>query len=89
MPQSALGGMIQSVSDASGAPIELLALDDPYVGVISARRNGEPSFLWVQGVSDAIMAALGRGVDLVVPAELFDAIRDEFPPDLPRYIKIV
>ena len=39
-------------------------------------------------MADAIMAALSRGVDLVVPAKLFAEIRDDFPPDLPPYIKI-
>jgi hypothetical protein len=72
----------------SDAPIELVALDHPYEGVISARRAGEPSFLYVQGISDAIMAALRRGVDLVVPADLFEQIRCDFPPDLPSYIKV-
>jgi hypothetical protein len=51
-------------------------------------RDGEPSFLYVNGVSDAIMAALNRGVDLVVPSELFDQIRSEFPSDLPPYIQV-
>lgn len=74
----------QSVSDA---PIELIALDEPYEGVISARRDGE-SFSHVQDVADAIMAALERGVDLVVPRDLFNQIRDDFPPELPPYIKV-
>lgn len=69
------------------APIELIALDEPYEGVISARREGE-SFSHVQDVADAIMAALARGVDLVVPRKLFDEIRGEFPPELPPYIKV-
>ena len=34
------------------------------------------------------MAAIARGVDLVVPAELFAELRSEFPPDLPDYIKV-
>lgn len=72
----------------SGAPIELIAVGDPYPETISARRDGEPSFKWVNGIGDAIMAALGRGVDLIVPQEVFEEIRDEFPPELPPYIKI-
>jgi len=52
--------MIQAVSRLSHAPVELIALDDPFDGVISARRAGEPSFLYVNGISDAIMAALMR-----------------------------
>lgn len=70
------------------AAIELIALDTPYDGVIAAYRRGEPDFLWVNGVSDAIMAALSRGVDLVVPAEMFATIREDFPPELPPYIKV-
>jgi len=35
------------------APIELLALDDLYPGVIGARRQGEPSFTHVQDIGDA------------------------------------
>jgi hypothetical protein len=70
------------------APIELIALDEPYEGVISAHREGEPSFSHVEDIADAIMAALARGVDLVVPADLFSEIRGDFPPDLPPYIKV-
>jgi hypothetical protein len=55
---------------------------------MSARRDGEPSFTGVEGVADAIMAALSRGVDLVVPSELFNHNCDDLPPDLPPYIKI-
>ncbi len=76
------------MSGMSDAPVELIALDEPYEGVISARREGEPSFSHVQDVADAIMAALARGVDLVVPADLFNEIRDSFPPHLPPYIKV-
>jgi hypothetical protein len=70
------------------SPVELDTIDVPYEGVISARRDGEPDFLWVQGIGDAIMSALARGVDLVVPARIFAELRDDFPPDLPPYIKI-
>jgi hypothetical protein len=77
-----------SVTTDESAPIELIALDTPYDGVIAAYRRGEPDFLWVNDVSDAIMAALSRGVDLVVPAVMFAQIRDEFPPELPPYIKV-
>jgi hypothetical protein len=66
----------------------VIALDEPYDGVISARRDGEPSVSHGQDVADAIMAALSRGVDLVVPEALFTAIREDFPPDLPPYIKM-
>lgn len=76
------------MTESERAPVELVALDQPYEGVISARRVGEPSFSHVQGVADAIMAAHARGVDLVVPAQLFAEIHDDFPPDLPPYIKV-
>lgn len=70
------------------APIELVAVDVPFDGVMSARRDGEPDLRWVNGVGDAILAALTRGVDLIVPAALLDEIREDLPPDLPRYIKV-
>jgi hypothetical protein len=72
------------MSEASDAPIELIALDEPYEGAISARRDGDPGFSHVHDVADGIMAALSRNVDLIVPAE----IRDSFPPELPPYIKV-
>ncbi len=71
----------------SDAPIELIAVVDDD-GRMSARREGEPSFTGVQGVADAIMSALSRGVDLVVPGALFEENRSDFPPELPPYIKI-
>ena len=46
------------VTDLSDAPVELIAVDEPYEGVISARRQGEPGFSHVQDVADAIMASL-------------------------------
>lgn len=76
------------MSEPTAAPVELIALDQPYEGVISARRDGEPGFSHVQDVADGIMAALSRGVDLVVPAVMFAEIRGSFPPELPPYIKI-
>ena len=76
------------MSEPTAAPVELITLDQPYEGVIPARREGEPRFSHVQDVADGIMAALSRGVDLVVPAAMFAEIRDSFPPELPPYIKI-
>jgi glutamyl/glutaminyl-tRNA synthetase len=70
------------------ALIELIAADKPYPGTISARRESEPSFEFLNGVSDAIMAALARGVDLVVPRESFDQIWVELPAELPKYVNI-
>lgn len=71
------------------APIVLIAKDVPHDGVISARREGEPSFVWVQSGWDAVMAAASRGVELHIPASLMPKIRSEFPPDLPDFIRIV
>jgi hypothetical protein len=69
------------------APIELIAADQPYPGVISARRTGEPSFTHVQDIGDAMMAAMARGVDLIIPTGLAnDLLRDL--PDLPPWVKI-
>lgn len=42
-------------------PIELLAYDAER-GVIRARREGEPSFVWVQSLADAFQAAGVRAV---------------------------
>jgi hypothetical protein len=75
---------LRGVSDA---PVELIAVVDDD-GRMSARRDGEPSFTGVEDVADAIMSALSRGVDLVVPNVLFQENRDDFPPDLPPYIKV-
>lgn len=50
------------VSGMSDAPIELIPLDEPYEGVISACREGEPSFSHGQDVADAIMTALASRV---------------------------
>jgi hypothetical protein len=71
-----------------GAPIELLVLDQPFPGNITARREGEPSFTHVQGIADAMMAALSRGVDLIIPAELVSQMEDDLPPRLPDWVKI-
>mgnify|MGYP001081872111 CR=1 FL=1 len=67
-------------------PIELIALDTPDDGTISG-TDGVNDF-WFQGVDDAIMSALAAGVDLVVPEAMFESIRDDFPPELPSYIKV-
>ncbi|MDQ1682558.1 MAG: hypothetical protein QOH99_1099 [Frankiaceae bacterium] len=70
----------------SDAPVELISLDEAGRGL--ARRNGEPEFTGVEDVADAIMAALARGVDLVVPEPLFTQNRNDFPPELPPFIKV-
>jgi hypothetical protein len=68
--------------------IRLLELDKPAVGMITARVEGEPSFSHVQGLSDAIMAAVTRGVDLIIPNAMYAEIRDDLPPDLPDFVKV-
>jgi hypothetical protein len=79
-----------SVPHVSDAPIELLALDEPYEGAISARRVGEPSFTHVQDFGDAYMAAQTRGVRLVIPKSLADQLREvgDLPPELPPGVEV-
>lgn len=74
----------------TGAPIELLAYNDPYPGVIRARREGEPSFTHVQDIGDAYMAAQERGVRVVISQRLIDELRvaGEFPAHRPAWIEI-
>lgn len=36
-----------------------------------ARREGEPTFVWVQDLGDAYIAAQPRGVELHVPASVY------------------
>ena len=74
----------------ASAPIELLAYNDPYPGVIKARREGEPSFSHVQDLGDAYLAAQERGVDVVISQRLIDELRaaGEFPPFRPTWIEI-
>ena len=79
--------MRRTVALVNDRPVELLSVVDED-GPMSARREGEPEFTGVQDIADAIMAAMARGVDLVVPRRLFDEIRDGFPPELPSYIKV-
>ena len=58
---------------------------------IQSRRDrdspGFPASMESQGVSDAIVAALSRGVDLVVPP-IVEQLREDFPPDLPSQIVV-
>lgn len=70
------------------APIELLAAYSPSEGMIPARRKGEPSFVGVQDIGDAMMAALARGVDLVIPADLAEELLRGLPRDLPYWVKV-
>jgi hypothetical protein len=74
----------------SGAPIELLAVDDPHPGVIRARREGEPSFSQVQDIGDAYQAATARGVHVVMTQQLIDQLRaaGDLPTELPEWIEV-
>ena len=77
-----------TVLKVDDAPIELLALDQPRPGLIAARRVGEPSFSHVQDIGDAMMAAMSRGVDLIIPAAIADVVMRDLPLELPNWIKI-
>jgi hypothetical protein len=56
----------------SGAPVHILGWDDDRQ-VWLARRDGEPSFSWVQSFADAYLAAcVHREVDLIVPAAVYE-----------------
>jgi hypothetical protein len=73
------------------APIELYGYHAEYDGVILARREGEPSFVWVQDLGDAIQAAMARNVDIVVSVEMLANLRasGDLPLNwLPRYIVV-
>jgi hypothetical protein len=76
------------LASVSGKPVELIALNQPAEGLISARRHGEPTFTHVQGIADAMTAALARGVDLVIPKQLYVELRDALPPELPPWVKV-
>jgi len=67
--------------------IELIALDEPREGLISAHDGANK--IYFQGLGDAIMSALSAGVDLVIPAAMFEKMRDDLPAELPGYIKVV
>jgi hypothetical protein len=70
----------------SDAPVHVLGWDEERQ-IWPARRDGEPSFVWVQDFADACQAAhVSRGVDLIVPAAIYRewiAIGD-VPERLPR-----
>jgi hypothetical protein len=75
------------LASVSSEPVELIALDEPAESLISARRIGEPTFAHVQGIADAMTAALSRGVDLVIPKQLYAGLREVLPPELSQWIK--
>jgi len=76
------------LANVSPEPVELIALDEPAQGLISARRNGEPTFTHVQDIADAMLAALSRGADLVIPAQLYAELGEALPPELPPWVKV-
>ena len=60
-----------SVPIMSGAAVHILGWDGARQ-VWLARRDGEPSFVWVQGFDDAYLAAcVSRDVALIVPAAIY------------------
>jgi hypothetical protein len=69
-------------------PVVLIAALNDGTGRMTARRDGEAGFTAVSDLSDAMMAALSRGVNLVVPRDLLLLTKSEFPPELPGWIRI-
>jgi len=73
------------------APIELIELvEDDFSSIITARREGEPSFTHVQDFGDAYMAAQSRGVRIVIPEPLAAQLREvgDLPPNLPSWVEV-
>ena len=79
--------LAQATRPGTDPPVVLIALDEPCPGMIAAQREGEPSFTHVQDIGDAMMAALARGVDLIIPADLADDLLRDLPRDLPAWVK--
>lgn len=74
----------------SGAPVHILGWDESRQ-VWLARRDGEPSFVWVQDFDDAYQAAhVSRGVDLVVPASIYREwiAAGEAPTEVPQGVRL-
>jgi hypothetical protein len=65
----------------AGAPIEVYGYHDD-LDVILARREGEPTFIWVQDMGDAFQAAASRGVDVTVTRTFRDELvaNGDLPP---------
>ena len=74
----------------SGAPVHVLGWDGERQ-VWLARRDGEPSFLWVQDFADAYQAARARSVDLIVSAAVYRGwiAIGEAPEQLPRGVLLL
>lgn len=66
-------------------PVHILGWDERRQ-VWLAYRDGEPSFVWVNGFTDAYLAAqVSRGVDLIVPAAIYhewmtEGVAPKIPP---------
>ncbi len=74
----------------SGAPVHIVRWDEDRK-VWLARRDGEPSFAWVQSFADAYLAScLNREADLIVPAAIYAewAAAGDAPPIPPRGVVI-
>lgn len=68
----------------SGAPVQILGWDDDRQ-VWLARRENEPSFVWVQSFADAYLAAcVHREVDLIIPAAIYrEWVASDVAPQVP------
>ena len=74
----------------SGAPLCVDGWDEAGQ-VWLAHRDGEPSFVWVRGFTDAYLAArVSRGVDLVVPAGIYAewVAMGDAPEQVPAGVKL-
>jgi hypothetical protein len=74
----------------SDAPVRILGWDEQRQ-VWLARREGEPSFRWVQDFGDAYQAAqTSRGVELVVPAAIYREwiAAGDAPTEVPRGVRL-
>ena len=73
----------------SGAPVRMIGYDADR-DVWLAKRDGEPSFVWVQDFGDAWMAAASRGVDLEISAALYEDLvaNGEAPTAPPTGVRI-
>lgn len=54
----------------TGAPVQLLGWDESRQ-VWLASREGEPTFVWVQDLGDAYLAAQARDAELHIPASVY------------------
>jgi hypothetical protein len=72
------------------APVQILGWDESRQ-VWLARREGEPSFVWVQDFGDAYQAAhVSQGVDLIVPAAIYREwiASGDAPEEVPQGVRL-